>query len=104
LELLSRNFNGLQSAENLINALELLKDETIKIMARDQFFRFIQSRHYKKWRAVESSHAMAHTVEDAIGVDIREKSADEMKKIEEAKKKSTTDPTMRPGIYSLINT
>eukprot|EP00974_Lingulodinium_polyedra_P115875 11157062-Lingulodinium_polyedra.AAC.1 len=34
-------------------------------MARDLFNKFIESKHYKNWRACESSHAAATTYEDA---------------------------------------
>ena len=91
LELISINLDDPKSAQILIKSLEQLEDEIIKIMARDQFFRFIQSRHYKKWRAIESSHAMAVTVEDAIGIDIREKTPEEIKSLEDEKKRSLTE-------------
>lgn len=42
-------------------------EEAIFLMARDQFHRFILSKYYKTWRAAESSHAIAHTTEDASG-------------------------------------
>ena len=39
-----------------------LEEEIVKLMARDHFYRFLQSKFYKQWRALESSHAVAHTV------------------------------------------
>ena len=43
----------------------LLRDESILLMARDQFNRFLLSKFYKSWRTVESSHAIATTAQDA---------------------------------------
>lgn len=51
--------------KNVDNLLDKTLEETIFIMARDQFHRFIVSKYYKTWRAAESSHAIAHTSDDA---------------------------------------
>jgi PAS domain S-box-containing protein len=45
--------------------LESIESETVFIMARDQFNRFILSKYYKQWRATEASHAIAQTALDA---------------------------------------
>jgi PAS domain S-box-containing protein len=45
--------------------LSSIETETVFIMARDQFNRFILSKYYKQWRATESSHAIAQTAMDA---------------------------------------
>lgn len=95
-------------SKRLNAVMPLLVEEIVKMMARDQFFRFIQSRHYKKWRSVESSHAMAHTIEDAIGVDLREKSDEEMKKLnttvaasETVRNKSGSDKQLRGQLQEI---
>jgi PAS domain S-box-containing protein len=49
----------------LIKLMERLQNEVVAIMARDYFNDFLVSKHYKSWRALESSHATATTVEDA---------------------------------------
>lgn len=46
----------------LLSRCQRLKEESIFIMARDQFHRFIVSKYYKTWRSAESSHARATTV------------------------------------------
>jgi PAS domain S-box-containing protein len=55
----------LEANENIrayfLQLLERIQNETVYIMARDQFNRFILSKYYKQWRASESSHAVATT-------------------------------------------
>lgn len=46
-------------------------EETIFIMARDQFHRFILSKYYKSWRSAESSHARATTAETITPVPVK---------------------------------
>lgn len=64
------NVEGLNLEEPLnfigyfLDILERLQNETVFIMARDQFNRFILSKYYKQWRASESSHAVATTKHD----------------------------------------
>ena len=64
--------------------LESIESETVFIMARDQFNRFILSKYYKQWRATESSHAIAQTVMDA------EKDLAEKKKLTDDKTERST--------------
>lgn len=45
--------------------LDRLQYELVFIMAKDYFHGFLISKNYKNWRAAESSHAMATTIEDA---------------------------------------
>jgi PAS domain S-box-containing protein len=52
---------------NLRNLCLALKEETLFIMAREQFHRFLGSKFYKSWRSNESSHAIATTDEDHDG-------------------------------------
>ena len=49
----------------LIKLFERLQAEVVMIMARDYYQGFIVSKQYKGWRAAESSHAVATTLEDA---------------------------------------
>lgn len=64
--------------------LESIESETVFIMARDQFNRFILSKYYKQWRATESSHAIAQTAMDAeTAVSVRKDS--DRRKLLEAK-------------------
>jgi PAS domain S-box-containing protein len=49
----------------LMKLLERLQGDVVMIMARDYFNDFLLSKNYKNWRAAESSHATATTVEDA---------------------------------------
>lgn len=51
--------------DRMVSMLSRLQTELVYIMSRDLFNRFILSKHYKTWRAAESSHAMATTFEDA---------------------------------------
>ncbi|CAM6002642.1 unnamed protein product [Sphagnum balticum] len=55
--------------DKVLTELKNLKLEIVSILARDQFFRFIQSKHYKRWRAAESSHAIAHNNRGCFGDD-----------------------------------
>lgn len=48
----------------LLTLFERLQNEVVTIMARDYYNGFIVSKFYKNWRAAESSHAVATTVED----------------------------------------
>jgi PAS domain S-box-containing protein len=41
-----------------------LTEETLFLLARDHFSRFLTSKYYKNWRAAEASHAIAHTEEE----------------------------------------
>mmetsp|Transcript_16509 Transcript_16509/g.14883 ORF Transcript_16509/g.14883 Transcript_16509/m.14883 type:complete len:398 (+) Transcript_16509:85-1278(+) len=49
----------------VLSILSVIKEETIQMMAREQFNRFLLSKQYKAWRSAESSHAVATTAEDA---------------------------------------
>jgi PAS domain S-box-containing protein len=53
--------------------LESIESETVFIMARDQFNRFILSKYYKQWRATEASHAIAQTALDAEKATMKQK-------------------------------
>lgn len=67
-ELLTFINSNKDDEEYMIRALEILdsiESETVFIMARDQFNRFILSKYYKQWRATESSYAIAQTAMDA---------------------------------------
>jgi len=41
--------------------LNIIRNEAIFVMARDQFQRFILSKYYKQWRATEASFALAQS-------------------------------------------
>ena len=41
--------------------LNIIKNEAVFVMARDQFQRFILSKYYKQWRATEASFALAQS-------------------------------------------
>ena len=43
----------------LTTLLEKIQHECVFILARDLFFRFLQSKQYKSWRSQENSHAVA---------------------------------------------
>jgi PAS domain S-box-containing protein len=82
--------------------LESIESETVFIMARDQFNRFILSKYYKQWRATESSHAIAQTALDAEKESLLNKNIDKNKKSESTislrKKKK---PVRRPSEISV---
>lgn len=60
-----RNEDGKLDAGHIKHLLERTQNEIVSLMARDLFNKFIESKHYKNWRACESSHAAATTYEDA---------------------------------------
>lgn len=62
--------------------LESIESETVFIMARDQFNRFILSKYYKQWRATESSHAIAQTVMDSEAASLVKKDNEKKKTTE----------------------
>ena len=64
--------------------LDSIESETVFIMARDQFNRFIVSKYYKQWRATESSHAIAQTVMDSEAASVMRRE-NEKKKAAEVK-------------------
>ena len=65
------NFKTLMDpdSESYLDEIDILFNEilrnTVAIMAKEQFNRFILSKQYKNWRAQNSSHALALTAEDA---------------------------------------
>lgn len=71
----------MKKAKELLDSIE---SETVFIMARDQFNRFIVSKYYKQWRATESSHAIAQTVMDSEAASVMRRE-NEKKKAAEVK-------------------
>lgn len=65
MAILNADKDSEEYTKNIAKLLNNIVDESVFLMARDQFNRFILSKYYKTWRSAESSHAMATTAEDA---------------------------------------
>ena len=91
----------MDKAREILGSIE---SETVFIMARDQFNRFILSKYYKQWRATESSHAIAQTSMDAqkditVRRDVDKKKLQDQLSEKSNKRKKT--PSRRPSEVSI---